>query len=192
MKCTSTVLQIASFFFLFLDKSRVLWRWRRCWLGELTAFLFCECVSVEQIFFVSMCFIFRPRNVEPAQKSSLTCLFCWKELCANVHGERQCCCWCDCMALEVIFTDYASPPSKNEIEWSGFPIQCIVDVHKTELYAWINQIIADNSERHVCVSVQWRCLAFVCFCNRRRQYCFTYASKQEKSNSEGGNWSICF
>ena len=29
--------------------------------------------------------------------------------------------------------------------------QCCVDVHKTELYIWIIQIIADNSERHVSV-----------------------------------------
>jgi len=73
--------------------------------------------------------------------------------------------WCDCMASEVISTDFTSPPSKNEIKRSSFPIQCIVDVHKTELYTWINQIIADKSERHLCVSVQWRCLAYVCFCN---------------------------
>jgi len=33
----------------------------------------------------------------------------------------------------------------------------------------------------------------LCFCNRRRQYCFTDASKWEKSNSEreGNSWSLC-
>ena len=36
---------------------------------------------------------------------------------------------------------------------SSFPTQCCVNVHKTELYIRIIQIIADNSERHVCVSV---------------------------------------
>jgi len=38
---------------------------------------------------------------------------------------------------------------------------------------------------HVCaMAVPSMAVAFICFCNRRRQYCFTDASKQEKSNSE--------
>jgi len=36
-------------------------------------------------------------------------------------------------------------------------LQYFVDVHETELYTLIIQIIADNSERHVCICVQWRC-----------------------------------
>jgi len=46
-------------------------------------------MPIEQLFFVSVCFIFRPRNVEPAQNSSLTFSFRCKERCANVHGERH-------------------------------------------------------------------------------------------------------
>ena len=56
------------------------------------------------------------------------------------------------------FMDFTTPPSKTEVSRSSFPTQCFVDVHKTELYTWIIQIITDNFERHVCVSVQWRCL----------------------------------
>ena len=54
-------------------KSRMLGRWRQCWRGKLTANVFVvQRVSIERLFFVRMCFIFRPRNVELAQNSSLT------------------------------------------------------------------------------------------------------------------------
>jgi hypothetical protein len=65
--------------------------------------------------------------------------------------------WCDCLASKWILRNFTSPPSKTKVSRSSFPTQCYVDVHKAELYVWIIQIIADNSERHVCVSVQWRC-----------------------------------
>jgi hypothetical protein len=65
--------------------------------------------------------------------------------------------WCDCVASKWIVRDFTSPPSKTEVSRSSFPTQCYVDVHKAELYGWIIQIIVDNSERHVCVSVQWQC-----------------------------------
>ena len=61
---------------------------------------FCQHLSIEQLFFVSMCFVFKPRNAEPAQNSRLTFLFCWKGICANIHGERQAIgvvVWCDCV-----------------------------------------------------------------------------------------------
>jgi len=47
--------------------------------------------------------------------------------------------------------------AKTEVSRSNFPTQCYVDMHNTALYIWIIQIIADNSEGHVCVSVEWRC-----------------------------------
>ena len=56
----------------------------------------------------------------------------------------------------MISTDITSPPSKSEARRSSFPTQYFVEVNKTELCTWIIQIIADNSERHVCVFVQWR------------------------------------
>ena len=49
----------------------------------------------------------------------------------------------------MISADFTSPPSKTEVSRSSFPTQCYADVHKAELYIWIIQIIADNSERHV-------------------------------------------
>lgn len=57
----------------------------------------------------------------------------------------------------MISADFTSPPSKTEVSRSRFPTQCYVSVHKAELCICIIQIIADISERNVCVSVEWRC-----------------------------------
>jgi hypothetical protein len=76
MKHYSTVLQIAIFLSSLIE--------RVCWEGGVVYIYI-----VEEIFFVNICFIFRPKNVEPAQNSRLTFLFCWKEFCANIQGERH-------------------------------------------------------------------------------------------------------
>ena len=34
-------------------------------------------------------------------------------------------------------------------------------MHKTELCTWIIRIVADKSERHVCLSLQWPCLLWL-------------------------------
>jgi len=78
-------------------------------------------------------------------------------MCQCTWGKA--CYWCGviCVASKFISTNITSPPTKTEVSRSSFPTQCFVDVHKTELCTWIIQIIADNSGRHVCVYVQWRC-----------------------------------
>jgi hypothetical protein len=54
-----------------------------------------------------------------------------------VHGERHANGVVSMRGLEVISTDFTSPPSKTEVSRSSVPTQCCVDVHKTELYIWI-------------------------------------------------------
>ena len=118
-------------------------------------FFFCQRVSIEQLFFVSLCFIFRPRSVEPTQNSRLTFWFCWKELCAIVRGGRRAIgvvVWCDCVASKW-FRRVVQVHNRKQVNRSSFPTQCYVDVHRSDLYVWIIHIITDNSERHMCLSV---------------------------------------
>ena len=90
-------------------------------------------------------------NVETTQISGSVFLNCFTEL--TVRGGRQATAVVWLRVLEVISVVFTSPPSKNEVSTSNFPTQCYLDVHKAALYIWIIQIIADNSEGHVCVSV---------------------------------------
>ena len=78
-------------------------------------------------------------------------LNCFTEL--TVHGGRDATAVVWLCELEVVSADFTSPLSKIEVSSSSFPAQNYVDVHKAALYIWIIQIIADNSEGHVCVSV---------------------------------------
>jgi len=91
--------------------------------------------------------------------------------------------------FEVISADFYQSASETEVGKSSFPTQWYGDVHKTALNIWIIQIIADNSEGHVCVSVEWRCrvglfIAFVCFVTGLGNIVLQMPRNRKKSNSE--------